>query len=535
MSQAKRLDAATVRERILSGDEIAILDLREWGVFGDGHMLFAISCPLSHLETRIDDFVPRQDTPLVLCSEGAADAHLVELGAERLIAWGYTDVAILDGGLDGWEKAGFEVFSGVNVPSKAFGEFVEHTYDTPRIPPEEVKAMIDRGENMVILDSRPWSEYHQMNIPTGVDCPGAELAYRVHDLAPDPETTVVVNCAGRTRSIIGAQSLINAGIPNKVVALENGTMGWHLAGLTLEYGQERNFPDLSENGRAKAREVADRVAKRFGVPTCTHAQLDAWQDETGRTTYLLDVRNPDEFKAGHLADSRHAPGGQLVQAWDKYIAVLGARIVLVDDDGVRATMTASWLIQMGWTEVYVLEKALDGQPLVRGPHRPRIHGLDAAAAETVTPEGLERMIADKVCVVIDLADSLTYRDGHIPGAWFAVRARLKDSIKKIPDARFTVLTSPDGVLAQLAAPELKAMGRRVAVLVDGTDAWKAERRELEKGFTSMADETNDVWYRPYDMDDTNEGAMKQYLSWEINLVNQLEKDGTTKFRKFPAA
>ena len=145
------------------------------------------------------------------------------------------------------------------------------------------------------------------------------------------------------------------------------------------------------------------------------------------------------------------------------------------------------------------------------------------------------MIADKVCVVIDLADSLTYRDGHIPGAWFAVRARLKDSIKKIPDARFTVLTSPDGVLAQLAAPELKAMGRRVAVLVDGTDAWKAERRELEKGFTSMADETNDVWYRPYDMDDTNEGAMKQYLSWEINLVNQLEKDGTTKFRKFPAA
>ena len=183
----------------------------------------------------------------------------------------------------------------------------------------------------------------------------------------------------------------------------------------------------------------------------------------------------------------------------------------------------------------MLEKALDDQPLVRGPHRPRIHGMDTAAAETVTPEGLERMIADKVCVVIDLADSLTYRDGHIPGAWFAVRARLKDSIKKIPDARFTVLTSPDGVLAQLAAPELKAMGRRVAVLVDGTDAWKAERRELEKGFTGMADETNDVWYRPYDMDDTNEGAMKQYLSWEINLVNQLEKDGTTKFRKFPAA
>jgi len=250
---------------------------------------------------------------------------------------------------------------------------------------------------------------------------------------------------------------------------------------------------------------------------------------------VLDVRNPEEFTAGHLEGSRHAPGGQLVQAWDRYVAVLGARIVLVDDDGVRATMTASWLIQMGWPEVYVLENALDGQPLVRGAHKPKIYGLDAAAAETVTVEGLERMIADKVCVVIDLADSLTYRDGHIPGAWFAVRARLKDSIKKIPDARYTVLTSPDGVLAQLAAPELRAMGRHVAVLVDGTEAWKAARKDMQTGFTNMADETNDVWYRPYDMDDAQEGAMKQYLSWEINLVNQLERDGTTRFKKFPQA
>ncbi|MEQ8227775.1 MAG: rhodanese-like domain-containing protein [Rhodospirillales bacterium] len=536
MTAAKPLDAATVRDRILSGDEVAILDLRELGVFGDGHMLFAVNMPLSHLETRIDDFVPRKDTPVILCSEGKGDRHLVDLGAERLIAWGYSDVSYLDGGLDAWDQAGFEVFSGVNVPSKAFGEFVEHTYDTPRVPPEEVKAMMDRGENMVVLDSRPMSEYSKMNIPMGIDCPGAELAYRVHDLAPDPETTVVVNCAGRTRSIIGAQSLINAGIPNKVVALENGTMGWHLAGFQLEYGNDRKFPDrLSEEARAKAREVAARVAKRFGVKSCTHDQLAAWKAETDRTTYVLDVRNPDEFQAGHLPGSRHAPGGQLVQAWDRYVAVLGARIVLVDDDCVRATMTASWLVQMGWAEVFVLKSALDGQSLVKGRHVPRIYGLEAASADTVTPDGLERMIADNVCVVVDLADSLTYRDGHIAGSWFAVRARLKDSIKKIPDARFTVVTSPDGVLAQLAAPELRALGRRVAVLVDGTEGWKAAGKELQSGFTHMADETNDVWYRPYDMDDAQEGAMKQYLSWEINLVNQLERDGTTRFIKFPEA
>ncbi|PIW27389.1 MAG: thiosulfate sulfurtransferase [Rhodospirillales bacterium CG15_BIG_FIL_POST_REV_8_21_14_020_66_15] len=528
MTEATYLEAEDVRDRILSGEEVAILDIREWGVFGDGHMLFAVSCPLSHLETRIDDFVPRKDTPVVLCSEGKADRHLVDLGAERLIAWGYTDVNILAGGLDAWNQAGFEVFSGVNVPSKAFGEFVEHAYDTPRIPPEELKAMMDRGEKMIVLDSRPMSEYRKMNIPTGIDCPGAELAYRVHDLAPDPDTTVVVNCAGRTRSIIGAQSLINAGIPNRVVALENGTMGWHLAGYQLEYGNERRFPDLSEGGRAKAEAVRERVAKRFGVPSCDHDQLAAWRAEEGRTTYLLDVRNLEEFTAGHLKGSRHAPGGQLVQAWDRYVAVLGSRIVLVDDDGVRATMTASWLIQMGWPEVYVLENALEGQALVRGPHRPHIHGLDGVQAATVTD-------IPEAAVVIDLADSLTYRDGHIPGAWFAVRARLKDSIGKIPDAEVTVLTSPDGVLAQLAAPEVGALGRNVVVLEGGTAAWTAAGRHLETGFTHMADETSDVWYRPYDMDDAQEGAMKQYLSWEINLVNQLERDGTTRFRKFPQA
>ncbi|MEK9671351.1 MAG: rhodanese-like domain-containing protein [Rhodospirillaceae bacterium] len=523
---AKNLSAAQVRDLITSGDEIAILDLREWGVFGNGHLLFAVSLPLSHLETRVDDFVPRKDTKIVLCAAGDGDAHLVETGAARLAAWGYTDINKLDGGLKGWEAAGFEVFSGVNVPSKAFGEFVEHTYDTPRMPAAEVKAMMDRGENMVVLDSRPMSEYHKMSIPMGIDCPGAELAYRVHDLAPDPNTTVIVNCAGRTRSIIGAQSLINAGIPNKVVALENGTMGWHLAGFQLDYGKTAQFSDLSDAGKAKAQEVAQRVSKRFGVLTCSHADLKSWQAEKGRTTYVLDVRNPSEYEAGHLPGCRYAPGGQLVQAWDRYVAVLGARIVLVDDDGVRATMTASWMLQMGWKEVFVLKDAFKGQSLVKGKHEPVLHAFANIKVDTVSdiPDG---------AVVIDLADSLTYRDGHVPGAWFAVRARLLESIKKIPDVPLTVVTSPDGVLATLAAPELTTLGRKVAVLEGGNHAWKKAGKPMEQGFTNMADETNDVWYRPYDMDDAQEGAMKQYLSWEINLINQLERDGTTEFRAFP--
>ena len=215
-----------LRDALTDGQELALVDVREEGVFLAGHLFWSACIPLSHLELRVRDLIPRIETRVVLCDGGEGGGNgLTDLAAERLAAMGYADVAVLDGGVAGWRAAGMEVFSGVNVPSKAFGEFVEHAYDTPRIPAKELKALQDSGENLVILDSRPMGEFRRMSIPGGVDCPGAELVYRVHDAAPDPETLVVVNCAGRTRSIIGAQSLINAGIPNKVMALKDGTMG----------------------------------------------------------------------------------------------------------------------------------------------------------------------------------------------------------------------------------------------------------------------------------------------------------------------
>ena len=147
----------------------------------------------------------------------------------------------MKGGLKAWRDAGYEVFTGVNVPSKAFGEVVEHENDTPRIDAADLQKLVDAKTDLVILDSRPMPEFNNMSIPGGIDCPGAELVYRVKDFAPSPKTLVVVNCAGRTRSIIGAQSLINAGLPNKVIALKNGTMGWHLAGLKVARGETKSF------------------------------------------------------------------------------------------------------------------------------------------------------------------------------------------------------------------------------------------------------------------------------------------------------
>jgi len=446
-------------------------------------------------------------------------------------ALGWTDVAVLAGGVSGWAAAGNEVFSGVYVPSKAFGEFVEHEAGTPSVSAEELKAMMDRGEKMIVLDSRPYDEFHRMSIPTGIDCPGAELALRVHDLAPSPDTTVVVNCAGRTRSIIGAQSLINAGIPNKVVALRNGTMGWELAGFQCERGQTRRAGAVTAGGLARAQGVAERVAQRYGVKTIYLDQLGPLLADDSRTTLVFDVRSPEEYVAGHLPGSRPAPGGQLVQATDLYVGTLNARIVLVDDNGVRATMTASWLIQMGWSDVYVLAGALLNDALEKGHYQPPVLGLDGLVTDDIDPAGLKALLERGEAVVVDLARSPTYRKGHIPGAWFAVPSRLAAGIAKVPAARHLVLTSEDARVARLFARDASAArGGGVKVLAGGTAAWIAAGYPLAEGEENMADVTDDVWLRPYERKGDQRAAAIEYLSWEVDLVAQIKRDGTTRFR-----
>ncbi|MDP6708924.1 MAG: rhodanese-like domain-containing protein, partial [Alphaproteobacteria bacterium] len=477
--------------------------------------------------------VPRKAAPVVLVDDATG---LAERAAEKLADFGYTDIAILDGGTPAWEAAGYVLFSGVHVPSKAFGEFVEQQYGTPHISADALNAKMAAGEDLVVLDSRPIDEFQNMCIPTGIDVPGAELAYRVHDLAPAAETQVVVNCAGRTRSIIGAQSLINAGIANQVVALENGTMGWHLAGYELERGEERSYDAVSAAAGPRNEAVIERVSKRFGVETIDAAGLARWRDEAeARSLYVRDGRSAEEYAAGHLPGSGWAPGGQLVQETETWMATLGARVVLIDDAMVRAVMTASWLVQMGWEEVRVLTDPFDGAALESGPPQRNLPPIAAAAQAEISAEALAAALEAGEAVVVDLAPSAEYRAGHIAGAWFAIRARFPTSLARLPGTGAIVFTSPDGLLAKLAAPEASELtARPVKVLAGGTEAWRQAGLDLAEGPENMADEADDVWLKPYETDGDVEQQMRNYLTWEIDLVDAIERDGDHRFRVFPA-
>jgi len=528
-SAIPQTSALQVRKALLAREEIALLDVREEDPFAQGHPLFAANLPAGKIELDAFTRIPRRDTFIVVYDDGEG---LAEPAARTLQQLGYTRVTLLARGLQGWRDAGGELFIDVNVPSKSFGELVEAERHTPSLAAEEVQALIDAKADVVVLDARRYDEYRTMNIPTGVSVPGAELVLRAQALAPNPATQIIVNCAGRTRSIIGTQSLVNAGIPNPVAALRNGTIGWLLAGQTLERGASRRFDPAVHIDRNQAPQRARSVADRAGVQRARAGDLARFAAEAGRTTYLLDVRTPEEFAAGHLPGFRNTPGGQLVQETDHTAAVRGARLVLVDDDGVRANMSASWLAQMGW-QVWVLDGAQPADFSETGAVVNQVPEPTGPIAWT-TPEQLAAWLQQEPAghtAVLDLTSSAHYTQRHIPGAWFALRSQLAHAVASIPQARRYVLTCGTSLLARYAAQDLARLtGAEVQVLAGGTQAWIAQGLPLEHGETLLASPRTDRYRRPYEGTESPREAMQAYLDWEFGLVEQLGRDGTHGFR-----
>ena len=523
------LSYVEVRTALLEKKEIAILDVREEAPFAEAHPLFAANFPLSRLETDVHNRLPNRSVTIAVYDDGE---DLAELAAYKLVAFGYTNVNYLVGGLKGWEQAGGELFRDVNSASKAFGELVEAKRHTPSLSAPEVKSLIDSNEDIVILDARRFDEYNTMSIPTSTSVPGAELVLRVKELAPNPKTKVIVNCAGRTRSIIGTQSLVNAGIPNPVYALRNGTIGWTLAGQELEHGQKRINNGVSAQNKEQALAASREVASKARVKRTNRELLKHSLKQRNRTWYFFDVRSPEEYAKGHLPGFLSAPGGQLVQETDHFAPVRGAAIVLFDNQEVRANMTASWLAQMAW-EVYVLdyineaELVETGIPSANLPPLPKLKDGQSITAATLQ----NWLSANESVTVLDLATAVAYQKDHIPGAWYVLRSQLGTALKGLPQSDKYVLTSPDGVQALFTVPELEQLtSAQVYVLEGGNKAWFAEFGfSSEQPDSHFASPQIDRYRRPYEGTNNTAEAMQAYLDWEYGLVDQLDSDGTHGF------
>jgi len=523
------IDANTLGAWLSDGREIALVDVREYGQYGERHLFFAVSIPYSVFELRLTTLVPNPGVRLVLYDEGDGVA---ERAAARAEAAGYTDVHILRGGAAAWEAAGNTLYAGVNVPSKAFGELVEIERRTPHVTADELKAMIDAGENMVIVDGRTFAEFQRVSIPTGRSCPNGELALRIDTIAPDPETTIVVNCAGRTRSIIGAQTLIDLAVPNRVVALENGTQGWSLAGLALDHGVSAPHPATAmpadiDNRRERVRVLAEGRGVRF----IEAGELVEWRNDQTRTTYLIDIRDAAEFSADGLPQMTHAPGGQLVQATDHWIGVRGARVVLADSELVRAPVVAAWLRQLGH-EAYVLVGGVDavGEREAFMPAR----DLQVPQLPEIGAAELKALIDADSVQLVDLRPSMAYREAHIRGSVWSIRPRL--AALGLDPSSLVVLVSDEPGIAQLAAIDLGEIGVNDVRRLEGNiDTWReaALPTSATPDWPVDADCIDFLFFTHRRLVGDPKHS-RQYLSWEIGLVDQLDEAERAAFRIVPA-
>ena len=507
------------------GAPVALLDLRERGAFERGHIFRATPLPRRLLEARLPALITCPRTPIVLCD---ADGSLSTLAAPTLSLMGYGDVRSLAGGIAGWRghhagDGGRPTVQGLNVPSKVFGERVLHELKTPEISPEDLETRMAAGEDLLIVDARTPEEYSRGCIPGTWSVPGGELVLRIGELIHRPETTIVVHCGGRTRSYLVAESLRRMGLPNPIVAVRNGTMGWALAGLELERGAARWAPPVSAKSRTLASMAAKRVAAEEGVPFLAPEEVrQRWERREAENVCLFDVRTAEEYAAGHVAGAVWAPGGQLVQATDEYIAVSAASIVLICDGFVRSAMTAAWLRRMGLRGVAVLAGGLSAWKQSRGAvetGRPTQTpwGYEAARAATA-PVAPAASFGDALVLNVDPSD--VYARGHVPVAGWVCRSRLEPRIAGIASdtRRSIVVTCADGLQSTLAAASLAGLGYTAARVLDGgTRAWVEAGLPVESGLTRPPDQVDDIVLKPYDR---GRAAMEAYLRWEEALDAQ---------------
>ena len=514
-------------QNLLDGDTpFALIDVREPGEYNSTHIPWSSVIPRRLLEFQMGDSVPHKAVHVVLCDD---DGRRAALAAKTLEAMGYAKVSVLSGGINWWVSQNQPTEWGSNVPSKEFGEMQEVVHHVPEIEATELHQWQAEGKKLVILDTRTPEEYNRFCIPGGRSVPGGELALHITDITKDldPDTTVVINCAGRTRSIIGTRILQRMGW-NNVVGLKNGTSGWVLAGYELETGADRiEMPQVSQEGLAAAEAYATRLASEDGV---RHLNVEALQELLARrgkeTVYLIDVRTEEEFKAGHIPGFRWFPGGQVVQRSDDVAAVKNATIVFACDKMARGTLVASFYRQLGFKEVYAVDGGTGawqaaGLGLEQGTAAPAVYGLDQARSQArlISPQDLGKA-ANTTTICVDTSQE--FSRGHVPGARWVPRSFLELQVAEAAPSKDSpvAVTCADANQSLLASQTLKDLGYKdVSVLDGGMAAWRNAGLGVETGLSGvMRPPTDMVVSGP----DRNYADMMNYLRWETALGEKYE-------------
>lgn len=501
------------------GRDWALFDIRDKGEAADGHIFGASNLPRRLIEYRIAELVPDRATRIFIYGNDDGRSTLARKTLHRL---GYANVWAIEGGVAAWVgEAGGELSTGSNVPSKDFGERIHMQEHVPSLTVVEFAERTKRGDKMIVCDVRTPEEFLAGHIPEGVSCPSFDIALKAFDLSKE-YPTIVVNCAGRTRSIIGASSLQKLGLAN-VYALENGTSGWLLEEWKLEKGPAREVGSPTPEGLDNAERAAARLGQTAGVRRINSSEFRKIAVFPYRqNVYVFDVRPVADFQRAHIPGASALPGGQTVQRADDFIAVRDGMIILIDQVEARAMMTGYWLRRMGFPNVFVLEGGVEawtrqGLPVAAGPHRGPVLGVKEASARARSTEATDLAARIRAgALLIDVGTSRQYAAGHVPGAVWRPRSWLELIIA--PDDakdREILVCAQEESQAILAVATLLEMGYARATFVNG-----GNKSCVAAGYSLDASEPTDVFGGPdFVLPPYEQGreGMLRYLSWEIEL------------------
>ena len=514
------VEAKTVKSWISDDKELAFIDVRETSQHSAGHPFFSISIPYSEFEINVEKLIPNKKVRIVLFDNNNGVSEIIYKQAKNLK---YINIFILKDGVEGWIKSKFHLFDGINVPSKSFGELIEEKFNTPSITASQLSKKQKEKKDIVILDGRPFDEYNKMSIPGSVCCPNAEIPYRISELIKSSDTEIIINCAGRTRSIIGTQALINFGIKNKVYALENGTQGWFLNNFKLDYGKTK-FLDKTPNNE-KINELRNKVVNLLenNVEIIDFNQAQKLIDDKNFTTYIFDVRT-NSVKKNELSKLRNVPGGQLIQATDKYIGVLKSHIILFDDgDLVRAGMTALWLKKMNY-HCYVVNESPKKIKNLNLRHEVNFKTKPINLIKLDDLKNLENIH------IFDVRNSVDYCNKRIKGSIWTNRLIIKNNLKQ--HIKSIILIADDLPKASLIVSDIKEKDHKSVVQVCHWNETDVEHYfdYIDRTKVELDEKFIDFNFHTHLRHHGNKEHAKNYLKWETNLIKKMDEEERDFFR-----
>ena len=346
-----------VQHMLDDGDEIALIDVREPAEFSQGHLWLANNLPASTIALSIQRFVPRRTTRIIIVDNCEGAAHEAVSALQPL---GYDQLYILEYGIEAWVDAGYNIIKGDYVIAHSLGYFLHSQYQLETVTPLELKTRKQRGEEFLIIDTRAESDYQDVTIDESINIPAAEVIHRLPKLVSNDETTVVIHCAGITRAALGVLAALNSGVPNPILSLVDGTRGWAMLGEQLVHGKKSITS--SEHGhkgcgdKSLSSKAATKLAHEYNLEYQSYKDIEPWKcNNPHRTCYLIDVRSSDEYIDEHYPQTLSIPGGELAGMTIDHLATRNARLCLfADPDCARAELTASWMLQQGWSDIVII-------------------------------------------------------------------------------------------------------------------------------------------------------------------------------------